>query len=374
VQMTIGSGAAPVWLRLDRRSSTVTASRSADGVVWTPVASLKLRLNQNLIVGLAVASHSTAASVAASVAGVSLNGIPVPVQAPVPASTSTAAPVPTTNAPPFVSLNSPSGGTVFVAPATIAMGAAAADGDGSVARVDFYAGSTLLGSDSTSPYTFSWGNVPLGSYALKAVAVDNGGAGGSSSTVTVTVAANQPPLVSLTSPASGSAFSAPATITLTAAASDTDGTVQRVEFYNGSTLLGSDTTSPYSFTWLNVAAGPYSLSAVARDNLGASAVSSWSDITVGRTSTLSKAVFSPAVVPDAIQFYVFEVFAAGSDPAAASPIATQNLGLPALVNGECVANVEATILGLPPGSYLATVASVSAVEGTLRSDPFAFTR
>jgi uncharacterized protein (DUF2141 family) len=282
---------------------------------------------------------------------------------------------PALNAAPSVSLNSPAAGSTYAAPATIAMGATAADGDGFVARVDFYAGSTRVGSDTTSPYTFSWGNVPVGSYVLKAVATDNAGATASSSTVTVTVTANKPPLVSLTSPASGSVFSILAPITLTASASDTDGSIQKVDFYQGSTLLGSDTTSPYSFTWLNVAAGSYSLSAVARDNLGASTVSSWSDVTVGSTTTLSKAIFTPAVVPEAIQYYLFEVFAVGSDPSVAAPIATQNLGLPAVNNnGECVANVQSTILGLAPGSYLATVASVSAGEGTLRSAPFAFTR
>ena len=180
--------------------------------------------------------------------------------------------------------------------------------------------------------------------------------------------------MSLNSPAGGSTFNAPATITLTASASDIDGTIQRVDFYNSSTLLGSATTSPYSFDWLNVAAGSYSVSAVARDNLGVAAVSSWSDITVGSTSTLSTAIFSPAVVPDEIQYYVFEIFAAGSDPSIAAPIATQYLGLPALVNGECVANVHATILSLAPGDYIATVASVSAGNGTLRSAPFAFAR
>ncbi|MEK7507868.1 MAG: Ig-like domain-containing protein, partial [Patescibacteria group bacterium] len=68
------------------------------------------------------------------------------------------------------------------------------------------------------------------------------------------VATNQPPTVSLTSPVSNSTFTSPATITLTASASDSDGTIQRVEFYNGTTLLNTDTTSPYSWTWTNVSA------------------------------------------------------------------------------------------------------------------------
>ena len=84
-----------------------------------------------------------------------------------------------------------------------------------------------------------------------------------------TSSGNVPPGVTLTSPANGATFSAPATITLAATASDTDGTITKVDFYRGTTLIGTDTTAPYSVTWSNVAAGSYSLTAVATDNGGA---------------------------------------------------------------------------------------------------------
>ena len=71
--------------------------------------------------------------------------------------------------------------------------------------------------------------------------------------------------MALTSPANGATFTAPATITLTASASDPENQLARVEFYHGSTLLGTDTTSPYSFTWSSVPAGSYTLTAVAVD-------------------------------------------------------------------------------------------------------------
>jgi hypothetical protein len=147
-----------------------------------------------------------------------------------------------------------------------------------------------------------------------------------------------------------------------------------VDFYVGSTLIGSDTTSPYSFTWLNVALGSYSVSAVARDNRGATTVSAWRDFTVAVSNVPSTAVFTPAVVPDPIDYYVLEVFAPGSDPNTAAPIASQNLGLPAMVDGECIADVRSLMLSLAPGNYMATVSSVSALEGVLRSPSFAFTR
>ena len=74
------------------------------------------------------------------------------------------------------------------------------------------------------------------------------------------------PTVSLTSPVNGATFSAPATITVAGTASDADGTVSKVDFYANGALIGTDTTSPYSVIWTNVAAGAYNLTAVATDN------------------------------------------------------------------------------------------------------------
>lgn len=91
---------------------------------------------------------------------------------------------------------------------------------------------------------------------------------------------NRPPTVSLTSPANGASFSAPATVNFAATASDPDNNLARVEFYNGSTLLGSDATSPYTFTWSNVAAGSYSLSARAVDSGGLTGTSGTATVTV----------------------------------------------------------------------------------------------
>jgi hypothetical protein len=95
------------------------------------------------------------------------------------------------------------------------------------------------------------------------------------------VSSNTPPTVQLTSPTTGQQFTAPASIVLQATASDPDGRVARVEFYNGSTRLGEDTTAPYSFTWSNVPAGAYRLLARAVDDLGAAADSAAVEVTVG---------------------------------------------------------------------------------------------
>ena len=67
--------------------------------------------------------------------------------------------------------------------------------------------------------------------------------------------------MSITSPATGAIFVAPANITINANASDSDGTVSKVEFFNGATKLGESLAAPYSLAWNNVSAGNYSLTA-----------------------------------------------------------------------------------------------------------------
>jgi RHS repeat-associated protein len=73
---------------------------------------------------------------------------------------------------------------------------------------------------------------------------------------------------------------APAAITLTATATDSDGTIAKVEFYNGATLLATVTQAPYTYAWNNVAAGSYQLTAKATDNLAAVATSAVQTVTV----------------------------------------------------------------------------------------------
>jgi hypothetical protein len=91
-------------------------------------------------------------------------------------------------------------------------------------------------------------------------------------------AANLPPAVTLAT--NGAALTAPAQVVLTASAQDGDGSVARVELFDGTTLLKSFSTPPYSFTWSDVKAGSYSLSARATDNEGAVATSPVLQLTV----------------------------------------------------------------------------------------------
>jgi hypothetical protein len=98
-------------------------------------------------------------------------------------------------------------------------------------------------------------------------------------TFSSSVVTNTPPTVTLTAPANNATFTAPATINITATATDAEG-ISKVEFYNGTNKLGEDASSPYSYTWTGVVAGAYSISAKVIDNGGLTATSSSRSITV----------------------------------------------------------------------------------------------
>ncbi|HAF12398.1 MAG TPA: hypothetical protein DCK99_01610, partial [Blastocatellia bacterium] len=77
------------------------------------------------------------------------------------------------------------------------------------------------------------------------------------------------PSVSLSNPVNNSTFGAGANVVIEANASDSDGSVARVEFFSGNAKLGEATANPYRFTWNNVAEGHYSLRTRATDDRGA---------------------------------------------------------------------------------------------------------
>ena len=282
------------------------------------------------------------------------------------------------NTPPTVSLTSPSDGATFTEPANITIGASASDADGSVEKVEFYSGTTLLGAATAAPYAFVWSSVPAGQYTLSALAYDNDGAKTSSSTVSVVVnAPNQPPAVSLTAPTNGATYTAPATVGLSATASDSDGAIQKVEFYSGTSLLGTATAAPYSFTWGNVAAGTYTLKAIAYDNAGAQTSSSTVSITVNAAPPPPSytVAFTASVDHDTdVTSYLLEVFANGADPNTAQALTSIDMGKPTPdANREIDVNETPFLSALAPGTYAVTVSAIGP-GGQARSAPYTFNR
>ncbi|MBW1836922.1 MAG: hypothetical protein JRI99_08245, partial [Deltaproteobacteria bacterium] len=136
---------------------------------------------------------------------------------------------------------------------------------------------------------FSWmpayGQTGVYPNVLFTVTDDGDPAASDSETITIEVFAMPVPTVTLTTPAAGATFMAPAEITITADASVPGGTVAEVSFYANETLIGVDSTDPYSVTWSDVLEGSYSLTAIAMDSFGAETTSNPVTITVSNTPT-----------------------------------------------------------------------------------------
>ncbi len=123
-------------------------------------------------------------------------------------------------------------------------------------------------------------------------------------TVNVQAAANQPPTVSITSPTNGVTVTDP-NVTIQATASDPDGSIVRVEFFDGQTSLGTATSAPYQIT-ITLSVGTHTISAQATDNQGATAVSESVSITVSQVPVVTAPILSGMTkTPDGrVQFTV----------------------------------------------------------------------
>jgi hypothetical protein len=149
---------------------------------------------------------------------------------------------------PTVSLTAPASGSTVSG--TVNLAAAASDNVG-VARVEFYAGTTLLGSDTTAPYEYGWNTttVPNGSHSLTAKAVDAAGNSTTSSAVTVTVVNSTTGSCNCLWPdvPSGTSLVTEGAITVgTKFRAAKDGSITAVRWYNGGTATGTHTGTLWS--------------------------------------------------------------------------------------------------------------------------------
>lgn len=214
-----------------------------------------------------------------------------------------------TNTPPVVNITTPLNNAKFSPGSNITIDATATDEDGIITKVEFFYNNTnLISSDNIAPYSINWNNVPEGSYIITARATDNAGAI-STKTINITVV-NNLPTVKITSPANLSVYETDADIEITAEALDNDGSISKVVFYNGTTILGEDLVGPYSYIWENVQNGTYSITAVAYDNLGKQNVSAAIKIIVNVTTnippdvTIIKPLDNLTLTPGNINFEV----------------------------------------------------------------------
>jgi hypothetical protein len=194
-------------------------------------------------------------------------------------------------------------------------------------------------------------------------------------TIVAATAVNQRPTVTLTSPAAGALYTAPASIVLTASAADPEGRLSRVDFYANGMRVATDTTAPFTFTLSSVPAGSYNLIAAAYDADGAMASTPGLPVTVAAATSPWVIAFT-ASADHALQVtsYLLEVFRSGTDPATATPVATSNLLKPVPdANHEIRVDRSAFFVALSPGTYVAAVKAIG-LAGFARSTTVPFTR
>jgi plastocyanin len=183
---------------------------------------------------------------------------------------------------PGISITNPLNNAFYIAPANVTIQAAVTNGSGTVTNVQFLIGSAVLTNEIAAPFSATTNNLAGGNYTLTAIASDNLGA---TATNAVNIVVDSPPTVTITNPLNNATFSAPANVVVRVSASDSDGAVTNVQFIVGSTVLTNVTTNPFFAATNNLAAGSYSLSAIAFDNFG-----------VENTNTVSINVVTPVVV------------------------------------------------------------------------------
>jgi RHS repeat-associated protein len=190
--------------------------------------------------------------------------------------TATVTVLPDPRIPPAVAINGPLDGTrirVHAAGTNLTLSATVTDPDDGIGSVQFFQNGAPLSALTNGPYSVTVNNLLPGNYAFTAVATDFSGLSTTSAPVNVTlyVGAN-PPAIAFASPLNGSAYEVPANgvtnLVLNASASDSDGQVVRVDFFQNGTSIATFTNTPYTLGVSNLPIGVYSFTAVATDDDG----------------------------------------------------------------------------------------------------------
>ena len=228
----------------------------------------------------------------------------------------------------------------------------------SLVRVDFYVNGVIVGnvpvSGAQASASYTWTPPSTGTFTVGARAVDNGGqhgAGHPAGTLTtgarsdISVKVNQSPQVTLTAPTNDTVVPGPTGfVSLSANASDADGSVTRVEYLANGNLVATATGAPFSAGWSGAPSGTYLVVARAYDNDGAVSTSTGAYVRVnalpsaslaqpGNGGRIGAAPGSMALVPvlsdpDGAYFPRVEYFVNGGklgETTAASPTTTHRL-------------------------------------------------
>ncbi|MEZ5502870.1 MAG: Ig-like domain-containing protein [Halioglobus sp.] len=177
---------------------------------------------------------------------------------------------------PHITIAAPTSKGYFLPNDDIVVTAVTSNPSSTITQVELLMDGQTLAVLTEPPYTTTLTSAMLGVYTFEAIATDNHGNRFISPRVSATVAnhVNNPPSVSISAPIDGASieYFDGRLITLSADASDSDGSIARVEFFLDGRSVGVDTTAPYAINW-KVQLGSHMLTAVATDNTNMTAES-----------------------------------------------------------------------------------------------------
>ncbi|WP_159439217.1 Ig-like domain-containing protein [Algoriphagus halophilus] len=208
-----------------------------------------------------------------------------------------------------ISITDPAPNTVFYNGDNIDIKTQITDPNGTLSKVYFYQGDSLLTRIYQPPFQYTWPDPAPGPYNLKAVAYDILGRTSESEIVPVSVLEetlqNQPPTVEIITPSNNQSIDLGQDVLISTFPQDADGTVDRVEIYEGNNLLGTINSSPYEITWTPSSINSYTLYAKAFDTEGAEGQSG--NITVNITEPPSANLPPTVEITDPLedQFKIF---------------------------------------------------------------------
>lgn len=194
------------------------------------------------------------------------------------AATSTAAAV---NKLPRINIFSPFDGSTLQTPASTDIMASAADDDGTISKIEFFANSSLIGTatgNTPASWRVNWDNIAVGDYSLTAKATDDKGGATTSPAVKLKVIAKEkrgvsPPTITISVAPANAYVASGTSITITATTDSVGGWITQVVFSRAASTtidatFQTDVTSPWSGSTTFAAVGSHTISAIATNNLG----------------------------------------------------------------------------------------------------------
>jgi len=189
---------------------------------------------------------------------------------------------------PTISITEPAQNQEFTLGEEILLNATVSTPAEQVQKVEFYVNEVLVSTSVKIPFQFNLTNAKLGSNVLKAKVYDVAGQTAESEPVTILVkelevverpTQNLAPQIAITSPTLSQSYVTGQEVLIRANVSDPENKISRVEFFNGETMLGAVTATPYEFSWKNAPVGSHELKAKVFDAGGLTAEST--RITIG---------------------------------------------------------------------------------------------